>query len=183
MNAGQRKIVEFLRTAYATELGLIKTLQAHSETAQEGDYKRDLQHHLTETTRHARLVRERLDELGYRTDENVIERAVGQVQALAAQGFALAKTPWDLVRGKGDIPETMLKNAQDEAMAEAKEIGVYLALERIADNTGDVKTAGLASEIRKDEEAMLMKLGQAIPHLAERVVRSQVSEEPIRIAG
>jgi ferritin-like metal-binding protein YciE len=181
MNAADMKVVDLLRTAYATEMALVRTLQAHVEVAHEGSYKDDLQHHITETVRHARLVRERLGELGYLEEENVFLRLVGTVEAMAAQGLALAKGPWDLIRGKGDTAETMLRNAQDEAMTEAKEIATYLALERVADKLGDEKTAELARSIRKDEEAMLKKLGKSIPQLAEEMVASQVVNPPTNI--
>src|SRR3712207_95541 len=101
---------------------LVRTLQAHTSMAEEGAYKSDIQHHLTETVRHARLIRERLDSLGYLESENAIERYIGTLQKMVGQGLALAKTPLDMVRGKGDVAETMLLNARDEAMTEAMEI-------------------------------------------------------------
>jgi ferritin-like metal-binding protein YciE len=171
MHHGQEKVIEYLRLAYSQEKALITTLQRHVAMSKDGDYKSDLMHHLTETTGHARRVRQRLNELGYRDEEHLVERGLGFVQSLTLQGLALAKAPMDLIRGKGDVEETMLRNARDEAMTEAAEIANYLALERIAEDVGDGDTAELARDIRADEEAMLRRLGEAIPNLAGAIVR------------
>ena len=170
MHHGQEKVIEYLRLAYAQEKALIKTLQAHVSVAEDGDYKSHLAHHLTETTGHARRVRQRLIELGYRDEEHLVQRGLGFVQSIALQGASIAKSPFDLIRGKGSIEEVMLKNARDEAMTEAGEIGNYLALERFADETGDEQTADLARDIRADEETMLHRLGEDIPRLAAAVI-------------
>jgi len=182
VNAGDEKVIQYLRTAYAEEMKIVRTLQAHSAVAHEGDYKSDLQHHLTETVRHARLVRERLGELGYLEDAGMVQRYMGTVQNLVGQGLALAKGPWDLIRGKGDVAETMLLNARDEAATEAMEIATYIALEQIAKNVGDKKTVTLAQKIRKDEQAMLDKLEGHIAQLADEVVASQVVSRPAESA-
>jgi ferritin-like metal-binding protein YciE len=181
VNAGDEKVVQYLRTAYAQEMKLVRTLQAHSGVAHDGSYKKDLQHHLTETVRHARKLRERLDELGYLENENIVQRYMGTVQSMVTQGMALAKTPLDLMRGKGDIAETMLLNARDESMTEAMEIATYITLERVATNVGDTKTATLAKEICKEEKAMLAKLQKSIPQLADEVVASQVVTTPAAV--
>ncbi|HEU4481117.1 MAG TPA: DUF892 family protein [Actinomycetota bacterium] len=181
MNAADEKLVEYLRTAYAQEMGLVRTLQAHTEMSHDGEYKKQLQHHLTETVGHARKLRERLDELGYLADENVVQRTIGTVQSLATQMLAIAKGPYDVIRGKGDVAETMLKNARDEAMTEASEIATYIALERMAENLGDKETAAIAREIRQDEEQMLEKLAGLIRGLTDEVVSSQVMSRPAAI--
>ncbi|MGH2753265.1 MAG: DUF892 family protein [Actinomycetota bacterium] len=174
MDQGREKVIEYLRLAYSQEMALIRTLQAHTGTAKDGHYKDEIQHHLTQTTGHARRIRQRLNELGYRDEEHLVQRGLGFVQSLAAQGLALAKGPMDLIRGKGNIEETMLRNARDEAMTEALEIATYLAIENIADELGDDQTAELARNIRADEEEMLQKLGGIIPELAQALVRSEV---------
>lgn len=181
MNRGDQKVVEYLRTAYAQELAITRTLQAHVDMAHSGSYRSDLQHHLTETVRHARLLRERLNEMGYLEPENVIERTVGTIQSMVTQGMSLAMGPYHLLRGKGDVPETMLKNARDEAATEAMEIATYIALRKLAEEVGDNDTAKLADTIIKDEEKMLKKLGEHIPTLAEEMVRSQIVSEPTQI--
>ena len=173
MDHGREKVIEYLRLAFSQEKALIRTLQAHSEIARDGHYKDQLQRHLTETTGHARRIRQRLNELGYRDEEHLLQRGIGFVQSIAAQGLALAKGPMDLIRGRGSIEETMLLNARDEAMTEALEIATYLAIENIADEVDDDQTAELARDIRADEESMLEKLGGIIPGLAQAVVRSE----------
>jgi ferritin-like metal-binding protein YciE len=173
MHHGQEKVIEYLRLAYGQEKALIRTLQGHVAVATEEGYRSHLAHHLTETTGHARRIRQRLNELGYRDEEHLVQRGLGFVQTIVLQGAALAKSPFDLIRGKGNIEETMLKNARDEAMTEAAEIANYLALERIAQEVGDEQTAELARDIRADEESMLHKLGEDIPRLAQALIEHE----------
>ena len=170
--------------AYAQELAQVRTLQAHSDLAAQGQLKKDLKHHLTETVRHARLIRERLGQLGYLESEGTIERALGTVQSIVAQSVAIAKAPIDIFRGKGDAGETMLRNSMDDATAEMMEIATYIALGAVAESVGDNQTADLAETIKADEIAMLEKLEQHLPELAEMMIRSQVVDpEAIRQAS
>ena len=171
MQHGQEKVLEYLRLAYGQEKALIGTLQGHVAMARDGEYKSTLEHHLTETTGHARQIRQRLNELGYQDQEHILQRGIGFVQSVAMQGMSIAKAPIDMLRGKGSPEETMLKNARDEAMTEAAEIATYLTIESIADGEGDGKTAELARSIRADEERMLGKLGEAIPKLAQALIK------------
>lgn len=174
MNTGDQKVIEYLRLAYAQELAQVRTLQAHSGMAAEGGLKKDIKHHLTETARHARLIRDRLGELGYLESESTIQRALGTVQSIAAQSLALAKGPIDIFRGKGDAGETMLRNALDDAAAEEREIATYIALGSLAEGVGDNQTAELVETIKADEIAMLEKLEEHLPELTDMVLRSQV---------
>jgi len=184
LNSGDQKVIEYLRLAYAQELAQIRTLQSHSDMAAQGGLKKDIKHHLTETARHARLIRERLGELGYLESEGTIERALGTVQSVVAQTVAIAKAPIDIFRGKGDAGETMLRNAMDDAAAEEMEIATYIALEAIAEGIGDKQTAELAATIKADEIAMLEKLEEHLPELTDMVLRSQVVDpEAVRQAS
>ncbi len=93
-----------------------------------------------------------------------------------AQWLAVAKMPFDLVRGSGG-EEMILKNAKDSAAAEALEIATYTAIEHVARAAGDDETATLAVAIRGDEEQMLATIMGELPRLAEAVVRAEVHGE------
>ena len=94
-----------------------------------------------------------------------------------AQTLALAKTPFDLVRGSGG-EEKVLKNAKDACATEALEIATYTAIERLARSVGDEQTAKLAASIRADEEKMLERIMRELPKLTAAVVGADVEDDP-----
>jgi rubrerythrin len=71
-----------------------------------------------------------------------------------------------------------LKNAKDAAATEALEIATYTALERLATDLGDERTARLAREIRADEERMLDRILTEIPQLTGKVTAADVRGNP-----
>ena len=73
----------------------------------------------------------------------------------------MASAPVDIIRGRVNVREKMLKNAIDQSMTEGFEIAIYDAIESVARITGDHQTAELAAEIRVDEEQMLEGLRKA----------------------
>ena len=171
MVQGRQKIIQYLQDAHATELAQISTLSAHISITEAGSYRSGLEAYLDETKGHAERVQRRLTELGVR--RSLIGQGFGLVQTAIKQGLVLAKGPVDMIRG-GNVKEKMLRNARDEATSEALEIATYDAIERMAKNLGDEKTAQLAAEIRDDEIEMLDALRREIPNLTDQVVRTQV---------
>ncbi len=102
---------------------------------------------------------------------------VGFAETLISQGFALSKTPFDLLRGSGG-EEKVLKNAKDACATEALQIATYTALERLATSVGDEQTAKLAASILGDEERMLERIMREIPKLTDAVVGADVEGKP-----
>ena len=172
MDAGKAKIIQLLVEAHSNELGLINVLSVHSRVAERGSYKSLIERHLRETRDHADRIQKRIDELGH--SRNPLTIGYGAMQNLIKQGLVLTKGPVDVIRGRRDVNEKMLRNAIDESMTEGLEIASYDAIEALARNVGDQETAELAASIRLDEEQMLDALRKEIPLLAEKVVRSQV---------
>ncbi len=171
MTAAEQKIVQHLNVAHATELALVQTLQAHIAMTPRGSYRSGLEKHLAETREHAERVQTRLGELG--VGRNPVQAGLGVVESVAGQILALAKGPFDLLRGTSG-EEKLLKNARDECATEGLEIAAYTAIERLARGVGDDQTAKLAAAIKKDEQRMLDKLLGEIPKLADAVVRAEV---------
>lgn len=169
------KLLEALREAHAHEVALISNLTAHIGIASPGDYKSRLEIHLKETRQHEDLVRRRLGELGY--TKNMIQFGLGLARTVFEQSLVLAKGPIDMIRGM-DANEKMVKNIRDEMVTEIVEIGTYDYIERLARNFGDLETAELAAEIRREEEAMLDDLRGFLPELTDRVVRTQIATMP-----
>ena len=168
-------MIQYLNEAQATELALVRTLQAHLAVTPAGSYKRGLDRHLAETREHAERVQRRLGDLG--VGRNPVQLGVGVVQGVVGQVLALSRGPLELVRG-GSAEEKLLKNAKDECATEALEIATYEALEQFARKIGDEETAELAADIRADEEKMLANLRKEIPKLVDAVVRAEIHGDP-----
>ena len=175
MNASQKKVVQYLEEAHASEHALVRVLQSQIAMTPRGSYRTGLEKHLRETRDHATRVGRRLDELDH--GSNPLLAAVGLAETVIGQALALGKTPIDLIRGSGG-EEKVLKNAKDACATEALEIATYTAIERLARSVGDDKTAQLAASIRADEEAMLKRILQEIPKLTGAVVGADVDGDP-----
>jgi ferritin-like metal-binding protein YciE len=175
MTDSQDKIVQHLSVAHATELALVSTLRAHIAITPRGSYRSALEQHLEETKVHAERVRARMRELG--VGSNPLQAGLSLVQTTVGQALSLSKGPIDMLRGTS-AEEKLLRNARDECATEGLEIGVYTEVEHIARAGDDEQTAELAASIRADEEAMLERLQEEIPGLAEAVVRAEVGGVP-----
>jgi ferritin-like metal-binding protein YciE len=175
MNRSDQKIVQYLNEAHASEVGLVSVLKSQIAMTPRGSYRAGLEKHLDETRTHARRIQERLGELEGGRDP--LQAMLGFSESLIAQTVALSKAPFDLLRGSGG-EEKVLKNAKDAYATEALEIVTYTALERLASNVGDERTAKLAATIRREEERMLERIMREIPKLTDAVVAGEIGDDP-----
>jgi ferritin-like metal-binding protein YciE len=175
MNAAQKKIVQYLGEAQASEDALVRVLQSQIAMTPRGSYRTALDRHLDQTREHSARVSDRRRELG--AGGNPLTAAVGVFESVVGQALALGKTPFDLLRGSGG-EEKVLKNAKDAYASEALEIATYTAVERLARAVGDDETAELAASIRSDEEKMLERILREIPKLTDAVVRADLEGDP-----
>jgi ferritin-like metal-binding protein YciE len=171
----ESKLLQYLNEARATEAGLVRVLQSQIALTPRGGYRSALERHLRETREHAARIERRLDELG--AGKARVQTAIGAAETALAQGLAIGKLPFDLVRGHGGA-EKVLKNAKDAAATEALEIATYTALERLARSVGDDDTAKLAASIRADEERMLARVLRHLPRLTAAVVGAEIDGDP-----
>ena len=171
MSQSEQKVVQYLNEAHATEVSSTRVLQSQIAMTPRGSYRSGLEKHLKETRDHAKRVEKRLGDLA--NGNNPLEVAVGAAGGVLGQVLALAKTPFDLVRGSGG-EEKVLKNAKDACATEALEIATYTALERLARSVGDTTTADLAASIRADEQKMLEQVFKEIPKLTDAMVEAEV---------
>jgi ferritin-like metal-binding protein YciE len=163
----EKKIVQYLNEARATEAGLVRVLQSQIALTPRGDYRSALERHLRETRQHGARLECRLDELG--VSKARVQATIGAAETALAQGLAIGRLPLDLLRGHGGA-EKVLKNAKDAAATEALEIATYMAIERLASALGDDATARLAASIRADEERMLATILDLVPTLTDAVL-------------
>jgi ferritin-like metal-binding protein YciE len=175
MNASQKKVLQYLGEAQASEDALVRVLQSQIAMTPRGAYRTALEQHLRQTREHSARVAERRRELGQ--GGNPLTAAVGLVESVVGQALAVGKAPFDLLRGSGG-EEKVLKNAKDACASEALEIATYTAIERLAKTVGDDETATLAASIRADEEKMLQRVLREIPKLTDAVVRADVKGDP-----
>jgi len=175
MDASQQKVVQYLSEARASEDALVRVLQSQISMTPRGSYRSSLETHLEQTRDHSARVGERLQQLGERSNPLMV--VVGVWEDLLGQGWALSKTPFDLLRGASG-EEKVLKNAKDACATEALEIATYTALERLARHVGDDQTAKLAASIREDEEKMLERILRALPKLTDAVAGAEIDGNP-----
>ena len=175
MNASQKKVLQYLGEAEASETALVRELQSQIAMTPRGAYRTALEQHLRQTREHAERLAGRRRALGQ--GGNPLGAAVGAVESVAGQALAIGKAPFDLLRGSGG-EEKVLKNAKDACASEALEIATYTAIERLARAVGDDETAQLAASIRADEEKMLQRVLREIPKLTDAVVRAEVKGDP-----
>jgi ferritin-like metal-binding protein YciE len=175
MNNAQKKVVQYLDEAHATEQALVRVLQSQIAMTPRGSHRSGLETHLRETREHAARVGDRLDGLGH--GSNPLMAVAGLAGTVVGQALAFGKTPFDLLCGSGG-EEKVLKNAKDDCATEALEIATYTAIERLARSVGDDETAELAASIRAAEEKMLERVLREIPKLTEAVVRADVKGKP-----
>jgi ferritin-like metal-binding protein YciE len=175
MSQSDQKVVQYLNEAHASEVGLVSILNSQIAMTPRGSYRDALEKHLDETRTHAQRIQRRLGELGQ--GRNPLQAFLGFTESLVSQTLALSKTPFDLLRGSGG-EEKVLKNAKDACATEALEIATYTALERLATDVGDERTAKLAASIRSEEDRMLERIMRELPKLTDAVVGADVEDEP-----
>ncbi|HWH09505.1 MAG TPA: ferritin-like domain-containing protein [Solirubrobacteraceae bacterium] len=175
MSRSARKIVQYLNEAYAAEIVQRRAFQAQIATAAPGRYRMALERHLKETVRHAERLAERLAELG--ESRGPLQVGIGTAATLASQLVNIGRAPFGLVRAPA-AEERVLHGARDLCAAEAAEIATYAAIERLARDADDRRTAKLAAWIRADEEAMLKRLLTEIPGLTHAVALASFDVVP-----
>jgi ferritin-like metal-binding protein YciE len=175
MNTAEKKVVQYLTEARATEDALTRVLQSQIAMTPRGSYRSALEKHLNQTRRHSARLSDRMRELG--AGSNPLTAVIGFAEEVLGQALALSKAPLDLLRGGGG-DEKVLKNAKDTYASEALEIATYAAIERLARAVGDATTAKLAADILAEERAMLERVETEIPKLTDRMVGAEVFDDP-----
>lgn len=140
----QEQVVTYLADVHSTEENAIEMLKAGAQSVDDQRLASVLREHLAETEEQERLVRERLEALGF---------SPSKLKDLAQKGGAMASGA--LAKS---APDTTGKIAIQAFAFEHLEIASYRALRAVARHAGDEETAQLAERILGQEQAAAQKL-------------------------
>ena len=171
MSSATETIIFYLRDAEAQEQASLSLLEGQLRGAPPGRYRSAARRHLDETRRHAHQVAERLIDLG--ATRGPVGTIVTLGEAIAGRLIGLALAPLDLFVTRSPA-DKLLRDAEDAIASEAREVALYEALERLAQEAGDQATVSLARAIREDEQRYLDELRELLPSLADRVARERI---------
>lgn len=160
----ENKLGDYVEDAHAMESNVLQMLDSMISTTDDPQIRRQLEQHRKQTERHEERLRQRLDAMGRGTS---IRK---EAQTLTT---ALMKGVTDRVRG--DKPG---KNARDGFVTEHMEIAAYELLERLAERAGDAKTAQVARQNRRDEEAMAKKIAANWDKFVDLTLQEEGIEAP-----
>ena len=147
------QLVKHIDEAIAMEQNVLRMLDSMISSTGDPEIKQHLEHHRTETERHADLLRQRLGAHG--ASPSTVREAGGIVGALMKGVVDMARS------------EKAGRNARDGYATEHMEIASYELLERVARTAGDEETAEVARRNRADEQAMAEKISANWDKFAE----------------
>jgi ferritin-like metal-binding protein YciE len=160
---------KYLSDAHSIEEQALVQMRAAPDIAGEPSLREAFALHLTETQRHERLVRERLEARG-----GTPSRFKKLAMALGGEGFVL------FARSQPDTPGKLTAHAYSY---EALEQGAYEMLGRVAARAGDDETVRIAREILADEYAMGERLAERFDRAALASLPADVPEDALEKLG
>jgi UDP-glucose 4-epimerase len=135
-----QQLVKYLTDVHSIEEQALVQMRAAPGIAGDPRLAEIFERHLVETEGHERRVRERLRELG--ADPSTIKDLAGRG---GGEGMVL------FARSQPDTPGKLTAHAFSY---EHMELAAYELLERLAERSGDARTAQMASEIAAEEQQM-----------------------------
>lgn len=159
----QETVLGWLKDAYGLETSLVVSLQNHAKDMSAMPSARArIEQHITETQRHAELVK------------GCIERMGGEISAIKT-GIA------NITGMVKEVPmavsaDEIVKNTLADYASEHFEIACYTSLLAAAQVLGDQQTIQVCQEILRDEIAMAQWLEQQIPIVTQHYLGEQVRE-------
>jgi ferritin-like metal-binding protein YciE len=141
------QLIKYLTDVHAMEVQALAQMRKAPDLAGDPDVAAAFEAHLKETERHEQLVRARLK--AHDASPSRIEDLLGK---LSGKGFVL------FAQANPDTPGKLATHAYSY---EHMELAAYDLLERVAKRAGDEETAAVAREIRAEEEAMAIRIGES----------------------
>jgi uncharacterized protein len=141
-------LVNWVKTAYSMEMGLVPVLEKQTtEVPGDPEFRQAIDRHLQQTRKHAELLRDRLQKMG-ETPTNVkpatpIAAAYGQPDG----------------NGSDRTQQAELL----DYVTESFELASYRALKALATQLGDNETSRVCDQILQDEMAMAQALDRRLP--------------------
>jgi ferritin-like metal-binding protein YciE len=154
---------KYLADAHSIEEQALAQLRTAPDIAGDPDLSQIFREHLTETERHERLTRERLEARGGTTS-----RFKKLVMEVGGKGFIL------FARSQPDTPGKLTAHAYSY---EALEQASYELLKRVAVRAGDQATVAMAEDIMKDEYAMAERLADRFDLAAAASLKVQDQDD------
>ena len=155
----KEQLIKHIDEAHAMEQNVLRMLDGMISTTDDPEILDALEHHKTQTQRHADLMAKRLEA------HDVSPSAVKQIGGVLG---ALAKMPLDFVRG-----EKAARNARDGYATEHLEIASYELLRRIAAKAGDEETAQAATQSIVEEKHMATLIEENWDKFAELSLKEE----------
>src|SRR4051794_5309546 len=159
----REQLVKHLTDAHSIEEQALTQMRRAPDIAGEGRLAEAFREHLTETERHERLVRERLEALG--EEPSQVKDAAGKAGGIGMVLFA---------RFNPDTPGKLVNHAYSY---EHMELAAYELLARVADRAGDEETAAVAREIAAEERAMAERLEEHFDAAVAASLREQSPDD------
>jgi ferritin-like metal-binding protein YciE len=154
---------KYLADAHSIEEQALAQMRTAPDIAGDPDLADVFRRHLTETERHERLTRERLEARG-----GTISRFKKLVMEVGGKGFIL------FARIQPDTPGKLTAHAYSY---EALEQASYELLTRVARRAGDQETVAMAQDILRDEYAMAERLAERFDVAAAASLRKQEPDD------
>jgi ferritin-like metal-binding protein YciE len=139
------QLVKYLTDVHAMEVQALAQMRKAPDLAGDPDVAAAFEAHRVETERHEALIRERLG--AHDASPSKVEDLLGK---LSGKGFVL------FAQANPDTPGKLATHAYSY---EHMELAAYDLLEKVAIRAGDEPTAAVAREIRAEEEAMAIRIG------------------------
>src|SRR4051812_18089430 len=149
----QEQLDKYLADAHSIEVQALIQMRLAPRLAGRPPLSDAFRAHLTETERHERLVRERLEARGASPS-----RFKDLVMKAGGAGFAL------FAKSQPDTPGKLTAHAYSY---EHLELASYELLLRVAERAGDQETADMARRIRDEEQAMAERLADSFDAAVE----------------
>ena len=149
----QGQLVKYLTDVHSTEQNALTTLRAGADSVDDQELATIFREHLVETEEHARLVKQRLDDLDASPSmlKDVAQKGVAAVTGAVANA----------------APDTAGKMAIQAYAFEHLEIASYRMLRQVAERAGDAETVRVADRILAQEHAMAEKLSGLLERVAD----------------
>jgi len=151
-------LLDWLRDAHAMEQQAEQMLTGMTQRIENyPQLKAQIEHHITETREHARLVQQCVDRRGGSTStvKDVTGKLVGLGQALSGLF----------------VSDEIVKGALASYSFEHMEIASYRILIATAEQVGDLETKRVCESILQQEEAMAFWLKEHLPEVTNEFLR------------